>query len=57
MRPCEEGKPCRYEEIDWQENAVICRIDFDGTGCPYIKPWGRKKYKKDHEIKAGEHHE
>ena len=23
--------------------------DFDGENCPYIKPWGKRKYREDHE--------
>ncbi len=49
MRPCEEGKRCIHEAFDYQENCVICDIDFDGEHCPYIKPWGKHRYKKDHE--------
>ena len=49
MRPCEEGKRCMYESFDYQENCIICEIDFDGECCPYIKLWGKHKYKKDHE--------
>lgn len=49
MRPCEQGKPCHYETYDWQENYPCCSIDFDGTNCPYIKPWGKRKYREDHE--------
>jgi hypothetical protein len=49
MRPCEEHKPCKYESFDYSEDCVYCGIDFDGTDCPYIKPWGKKKYKRDHE--------
>ena len=54
MRPCEENKPCQYITFDWGENCVCCAIDFDGENCPYIKPWGKKKYKKDHKTKRGE---
>lgn len=46
-RPCEEGKVCSYEKFDYGENCVICAIDFDGTDCPYIKPWGKKKFEKE----------
>ena len=49
MRPCDENKPCIYLTYDYGENTVCCWIDFDGTNCPYIKPWGKKKYKRDHE--------
>lgn len=42
-------KPCKYETFDYSEDCVCCGIDFDGTDCPYIKPWGRRKYKRDHE--------
>lgn len=48
-RPCEEGKYCMYQTYDWSEYTECCGIDFDGTNCPYIKPWGKKKYKHDHE--------
>ena len=49
MRPCEEGKPCKYRTFDYSENSFCCGIDYDGTDCPYIKPWGKQKYKRDHE--------
>ena len=49
MRPCEEHKPCKYETFDYSEDCVCCGIDFDGTDCPYITPWGKQKYKRDHE--------
>ena len=49
-RPCEEGKLCRYEQFDYSENCTVCGIDFDGEDCPYIKPWGKKKYEKDHSL-------
>lgn len=49
MRPCEEHKPCIYETYDYSEDCVCCGIDFDGTDCPYIKPWGKHKYRRDHE--------
>ena len=57
MRPCEEGKFCKHEHYDYGEDCNVCGIDFDGDNCPYIKPWGKKKYKKDHEPKAGGQHE
>lgn len=47
-RPCDEGHYCMYAKYDYSENCEICAIDFDGTDCPYIKPWGKKRYKKDH---------
>ena len=53
-RPCEEGKLCKYEYYDYSEDCVACGIDFDGDACPYIKPWGRKKFKQDHETNKGE---
>ena len=48
MKPCEEGKLCMHEGFDLQENCIICDINFDGEHCPYIKPWGKYRYKKDH---------
>lgn len=54
MRPCEEGKPCKYEGFDYGENCRCCSIDFDGTDCPYIKPCGKTKYRKDHGIEQEE---
>lgn len=51
MRPCEEHKPCCYEEFDYGENMTVCGIDFDGDNCPWIKPWGRKKYNERHRKK------
>ncbi len=52
-RPCEEGKYCKYETYDWSEYTECCGIDFDGENCPYIKPWGKKKYEKDHAENGG----
>ena len=49
MRPCEEHKLCIHKAFDYSEDCVCCGIDFDGTDCPYIKPWGKQKYKRDHE--------
>lgn len=43
-RPCEEGKLCCYQEFDYGENCMVCGIDYDGEDCPWIKPWGKKKY-------------
>lgn len=51
-RPCEENKPCKYAKFDYSENCEICAIDFDGEDCPYIKPWGKKRYEKDHSKKG-----
>lgn len=53
-RPCEEGKKCSYEVFDYSENCTVCAIDFDGTACPYIKPWGKKKYKEEQEGRHSE---
>lgn len=46
-RPCEDGKYCSYLKFDYSENCEMCTIDFDGTDCPYIKPWGKKRYEKE----------
>lgn len=51
-RPCEEGKYCSYEKFDYSENCTICAIDFDGENCPYVKPWGKKKYIKEQQKKC-----
>ena len=48
MRPCEQGMYCKYEYFDYSENEQACQIDFDGTDCPYIKPYGKRKYYMDH---------
>lgn len=48
-RPCQKGMPCKYESFDYSEDQWICGIDYDGEACPYIRPWGKTKYKKDHE--------
>lgn len=48
-RPCEEGKRCAYETFDYSENVVCCAIDFDGENCPYIKPWGKRRYREEQE--------
>lgn len=49
MKPCEKGMYCKYETFDYSEDMNVCGIDFDGTACPYIKPWGKRKYKEDYE--------
>ena len=54
MRPCDEGKPCIHDYFDCRECCKACDIDFDGTDCPYMKPWGKKKYREDNGIKDGE---
>jgi len=46
-RPCDEGKRCTYAVYDEFENCEICAIDFSGDNCPYIKPWGKKRYKEE----------
>lgn len=48
MRPCEEGKKCQYSKYDYSEDVECCAIDFDGDACPYVKPWGKRKYERDH---------
>lgn len=51
MRPCDENRKCKYLEYDYQENCMICTIDFGGDNCLYTKPWGKHNYKRDHERK------
>ena len=51
-RPCDEGKYCSHEQFDYSENCTICAVDFDGEDCPYIKPWGKKKYIKEQQKKC-----
>lgn len=51
-RPCEEGKYCSYEYFDHSENCTACGIDFDGESCPYIKPWGKKRYHEEQVLKC-----
>lgn len=46
-RPCEENMYCGYEQYDYSEDCYICAIDFDGENCPYIKPWGKRRYQKE----------
>lgn len=46
-RPCHEGKHCSYETYDYTEDCVCCGIDFDGELCPYIRPWGKKRYERE----------
>jgi hypothetical protein len=53
-RPCEEGKKCRHETFDYSENCNVCDIDFDGESCPYIKPYGKKKYREEQREKHWE---
>ena len=48
-RPCEEGKYCPYDYFDYSENVQACAIDYDGENCPYIKPWGKRRYYKEQE--------
>ena len=52
-RPCDENKYCSYKEYDYTYGCTVCSIDYDGENCPYIKPWGKKKYEEEqrrHEI-------
>lgn len=49
-RPCENGMRCKYEEFDYSHNMLICGIDFDGDACPYVKPWGKRKWEQDHKY-------
>ena len=53
-RPCEENKQCCYEHFDYGDNQTVCGIDYDGDNCPWIKPWGRKKYNERHHKKDGD---
>ena len=46
-RPCEKGLSCSYEYYDYSEDCMACGIDFDGTACPYVKPWGKKKWERE----------
>lgn len=48
-RPCEEGKPCSFDYFDYSENVQACAIDYDGENCPYIKPWGKRRYHEEQE--------
>ncbi len=57
MKPCLEGKPCRHEEFDWGANMKVCGIDYDGENCPYTKPWGKRKYRRDHTPSYGKDYE
>ena len=52
-RPCDEGKKCKHEVYDYSENLTVCGIDYDGTNCPYIKPYGKKKYEEEHKKRGG----
>ena len=52
-RPCDEGKKCSYSQFDDLENCWICAIDFSGDDCPYVKPWGKRKYEKE-QVQKGE---
>lgn len=51
-RPCEKGMHCSYEYYDYSEDCKACGIDFDGANCPYVKPWGKTKWRKEQEKKA-----
>lgn len=53
-RPCEENKYCSYEYFSYSENTIACGIDFDGENCPYIKPWGKKRYYEEQVAKIKE---
>ena len=37
IRPCQNGKHCKYEVYDYSENCQACAIDFDGTDCPFLR--------------------
>ena len=37
IRPCQNGKFCKYEYYDYGEGCMACAIDYDGTNCPYLK--------------------
>ena len=37
IRPCANWKKCDYEFFDYSENAVMCAVDGDGTGCPFLR--------------------
>lgn len=37
LRPCQNGKLCRYLVYDYIEGCQACAIDFDGTDCPFLK--------------------
>lgn len=37
IRPCQNGKPCEYEVYDYSEDCMACKIDFDGTDCPFLR--------------------
>ena len=51
-RPCEKGMVCSYEYYDYGEDCNACAIDYDGANCPYVKPWGKKKWRKEQEKEA-----
>lgn len=36
-RPCQNGKPCKYEVYDYAEDCQACGIDFDGENCPFLR--------------------
>ena len=37
IRPCQNGKSCYYTFYDYSENCQACRIDYDGTDCPFLR--------------------
>lgn len=51
-RPCQNNMKCIHASYESSENGCTeyCDVDYDGDECPYIKPWGRTKYRKDHGI-------
>ena len=51
-RPCEKGMHCSYEYYDYSEDCKACGIDFDGANCPYVKPWGKTKWRREQERKV-----
>lgn len=49
IRPCDKGMFCSFSRFDYAKNCKSCANNFTGDNCPYIKPWGKKKYEREME--------
>ena len=51
--PCEKDMPCLYEYFDYSEDCMMCSYGENGWyDCPYVKPWGKTKYRRDNQNGA-----
>lgn len=37
IRPCVNGRNCEHIGFDYSEDCEICKIDYDGENCPFLK--------------------